>query len=155
MKAHQLKTWPQYFEEIFTGKKSFEVRINDRDFKIGDRLDFMEWNPEQEIYTGRHCHREISYILKSPNPFIELRNNVIISFAQFESSEKEEFHVWIIPERKEILLEDRGGGIPVGATEHIVFDIWDGALKLCHFLEKTIGYTLEIDNEAGRWQSLN
>ena len=76
-------------------------------------------------------------------------------FVQLESSEKEEFHVWIIPERKEILLEDRGGGIPVGATEHIVFDIWDGALKLCHFLEKTIGYTLEIDNEAGRWQSLN
>ena len=89
--------------------------------------------------------------------WIKLASHESASFIlnQFESSEKEEFHVWIIPERKEILLEDRGGGIPVGATEHIVFDIWDGALKLCHFLEKTIGYTLEIDNEAGRWQSLN
>jgi hypothetical protein len=72
-----------------------------------------------------------------------------------ESQEKEfmrdEYHVWVIPDRREIYVEDRGCGIPVGASEHIVLDNWDGALKLGRFLAKFCNYDIELDNEAGRW----
>lgn len=63
----------------------------------------------------------------------------------------DEFHVWVIPVKNEIFVEDRGGGYPVGATEHITFDTWEGAFKLGQFLAKFCNYTLELDNEAGRF----
>ena len=77
---HELKTWPIFFEAILNGTKTFEVRYNDRRFKVGDRLDLLEFNPdamENGEYTGRHCHRFISYILDS-NPFIDLQGYAIL-----------------------------------------------------------------------------
>ena len=68
-----------------------------------------------------------------------------------EDKINDEFHVWVIPVKKEIFVEDRGGGIPVGATEHIVFDTWEGAFKLGQFLSKFCNYNLELDNDAGRF----
>ena len=78
--VHKLKTWPVYFDDIFKGRKNFDIRKNDRDFKVGDDLLLEEWNPDIQKYTGRHCHREITYILND-NPFIELGENVILSIV--------------------------------------------------------------------------
>ncbi len=64
MKIHELKTWPECFKAILSGSKNFEVRKNDRNFRVGDRLDLMEYNPNLNDYTGRHTHRFITYILK-------------------------------------------------------------------------------------------
>jgi len=38
MSKHFLKTWAEYFEAVKSGNKTFEVRVNDRDFKVGDIL---------------------------------------------------------------------------------------------------------------------
>ncbi len=35
---HVLKTWPQYFDAVKRGDKTFEVRRNDRGFQKGDVL---------------------------------------------------------------------------------------------------------------------
>jgi hypothetical protein len=78
MKTHELKSWPEFFEPIFKEEKSFEVRKNDRDFKIGDRIMLKEYDPEIGSYTGRYCFRTITYIL-SENPFIDLKDYVILS----------------------------------------------------------------------------
>ena len=50
---HALKIHPEYFAEVLTGKKTFEVRENDRDYKTGDLLALNEYDPEKEAYTGR------------------------------------------------------------------------------------------------------
>ena len=54
---HDLKTWPEYFEAVVTGKKNFEIRkggsMSDRKFLTGDTLLLREWNPKGEEYTGR------------------------------------------------------------------------------------------------------
>ena len=34
--THTLKTWPQYFDAVKRGEKTFEVRRNDRGFQEGD-----------------------------------------------------------------------------------------------------------------------
>lgn len=61
---HELKAWPEFYQEIFLGHKNFEVRKSDRDFKVGDTLTLREWNPQSQDYTGNMLSRSISYILK-------------------------------------------------------------------------------------------
>lgn len=68
---HELKTWNEYFEEVFMGHKTFEVRKADRPFAKGDTLILKEWNPETESYTGRQMARNISYILEGGNFGVE------------------------------------------------------------------------------------
>ncbi len=82
----------------------------------------------------------------------KLYAELVLLEKEEESEEKEEeFHVWVIPERKEIYVEDRGCGVPVGATNHVSFDSWDGAVKLGKFLAEFCKYELELDNDAGRF----
>lgn len=50
---HALKTWPRFFELVISGRKTFEVRRDDRDFKPGDTLLLQEWEDMQQSYTGR------------------------------------------------------------------------------------------------------
>lgn len=61
---HALKTHPDYFAEIKSGKKNFELRKMDRPFKVGDKLHLQEWNPVTETYTGEEMQFNIGYILK-------------------------------------------------------------------------------------------
>ena len=49
---HYLKTLPEYYEKILDGTKRFELRKNDRDFKVGDWLHLAEWS-DPDGYTGR------------------------------------------------------------------------------------------------------
>ena len=62
MKVHNLKIKPCYFNDVIKGVKTFEVRYNDRDFKIGDYITLEEFN--NHGYTGRFITAEIIYILK-------------------------------------------------------------------------------------------
>lgn len=40
MKLHELKIKRKYFEEIIAKHKPFELRKNDRDFQVGDLVNF-------------------------------------------------------------------------------------------------------------------
>ncbi|MES0334785.1 MAG: DUF3850 domain-containing protein [Candidatus Magnetobacterium sp. LHC-1] len=66
---HGLKTWPEYFEKVITDEKRFEIRKNDRDFKVGDKLILIEFDPVTQKYTGRETERTIIYILDK-QPFV-------------------------------------------------------------------------------------
>lgn len=60
---HELKIMPEYFEAINKGVKTFELRINDRGFNVGDEIMFKEWDGSN--YTGRFLKKQVSYILKN------------------------------------------------------------------------------------------
>lgn len=61
--VHYLKTWTQFFNEVRSGIKQFEVRKNDRDFKIGDTLILEEFDPAKDAYTGAWVPERITYKL--------------------------------------------------------------------------------------------
>jgi hypothetical protein len=46
--THELKTWPEYFEAVARGEKTFEVRKNDRGFTKGDLLILRKWLPDAD-----------------------------------------------------------------------------------------------------------
>lgn len=58
------KIWPEYFEQIMSGKKKFELRLNDFEAKEGDILVLEEWNPIAREYTGRKTEKIISAVNK-------------------------------------------------------------------------------------------
>lgn len=80
MRTHTLKTWPEYFQAVLDGSKPFEVRKNDREFAVGDRLVLQEFIPPAILdgrspgtYTGRSVLKQVSYVLDR-NPFVDLVN---------------------------------------------------------------------------------
>jgi hypothetical protein len=59
--THDLKTWPEYYEQVENGSKSFEIRKNDRHFRVGDILVLKEWDSISG-YSGRETVRTVKYI---------------------------------------------------------------------------------------------
>lgn len=61
MKHHYLKILPEFYEAVKSGAKTFEVRLNDRDYQVNDVLHLQEFNNGE--YTGQELVKVISYIL--------------------------------------------------------------------------------------------
>lgn len=59
--THELKTVNPFFDDVYTGKKDFEIRKNDRNFKVGDRLKLVEI--ERGKISKRYVLKDIKYIL--------------------------------------------------------------------------------------------
>lgn len=61
---HELKCFPEYFQDVIDGKKTFEIRIHNRPYQVGDLLALNEYLPEAgDSYTGRSCVVLIDYML--------------------------------------------------------------------------------------------
>lgn len=60
---HELKILPKWFEAVQSNKKHFELRKNDRNFKVGDILILKEFQYDKGTYTGRRVKRKVNYIL--------------------------------------------------------------------------------------------
>lgn len=61
-RVHELKTLSPFFQAVRDGDKTFEVRKNDRGFRVGDTLELHEWD-ERNGYTGRAVQRRVTYVL--------------------------------------------------------------------------------------------
>jgi hypothetical protein len=64
---HRLKTWPGYYWAVVSGKKTFEVRKNDRLFNKGDILILQEYEPGDKAYTGQECEVIVTYVCVLPH----------------------------------------------------------------------------------------
>ena len=62
---HELKILPDFFNEVISGRKTFEVRTADRDFRVGDMLALNEYDAEAKCYTRNSCLVYIDYILNN------------------------------------------------------------------------------------------
>jgi ASC-1-like (ASCH) protein len=61
------KVWSKFFEKIKSGEKTFEVRLADTEYKVGDVLVLKEWDPDNNKYTGREIRKTITYVLLTKN----------------------------------------------------------------------------------------
>lgn len=84
MTEHNLKTWPEHFKDVSKGHKTFELRKNDRDYKVGDILWLEEYLPEEKKLTGHYVKVEVTHILHEINAkgFGLAENHVIMSFKK-------------------------------------------------------------------------
>lgn len=61
---HELKTWSVPFAAVWDGLKPYEIRRNDRDYKVGDRLVLREWTPVTNRYLGRKVEVVVTYMTR-------------------------------------------------------------------------------------------
>ena len=61
-KVHSIKIAPMYYRDIVTGRKTFELRKNDRGYRVGDYLELKEFKGRE--YTGRVTYAIITYMLE-------------------------------------------------------------------------------------------
>jgi uncharacterized protein DUF3850 len=67
-KTHVVKLWPEMFDDVASGVKSFDLRRNDRDYLVGDLLVMQEFDPKSGRYTGRETTRRVSYVMHGAGP---------------------------------------------------------------------------------------
>lgn len=60
MTVHKLKLFPEYFDAVANGIKTFEIRKNDRDYKVGDTLRLYEFDPKEEEFRAKAASNTIS-----------------------------------------------------------------------------------------------
>lgn len=83
-RVHDLKTWPEFFEEVISGRKVHEIRENDRDFRVGDALLLREYKPPPAgpfggvagDFTGRYTVRLVTYV--TPGGKWRLPDNICV-----------------------------------------------------------------------------
>jgi hypothetical protein len=71
---HELKTDPDVFDAVADGRKTHEIRCNDRDFKVGDGLLLRRTRYTGRTmslgmpleYTGEELRRVVSHVLLGP-----------------------------------------------------------------------------------------
>ena len=64
---HELKVLPQFYNGISSHRKTFEIRKDDRDYQVGDRILLREFDGEK--YTGNQTRRIITYILRDAKEY--------------------------------------------------------------------------------------
>jgi hypothetical protein len=97
MIVHRLKIWEEYFCDVQSGLKNFEIRQNDRDFKVGDCLVLEEVTHDDtgNLHpSGRSADVEVTYIADL-SPFVLPRSlkgfgSMIGMSIRLIGSEKEE-----------------------------------------------------------------
>ncbi len=72
--THELKIQPKYFRAILDGKKTFEIRKNDRGYKVGDKVVLKEWKDDK--YLGGEIHGVIKYM--NGDEFEGLRDGYVV-----------------------------------------------------------------------------
>ena len=58
------KIWPEYFDLIASGKKRYDLRLNDFEIEEGDSVLLEEWDPNTKEYTGRKIEKIVTNVDK-------------------------------------------------------------------------------------------
>ncbi len=63
MAHHELKCHPHFFAAIVEGKKTFEIRRDDRKYRVGDTMTLREYDPSFGYTRNETGPFEIAYLM--------------------------------------------------------------------------------------------
>lgn len=67
--VHVVKSWCYLYSAAIAGLKTHDFRdMTERDYKVGDRMHFREFDQTKGQYTGREALFEITYITDRNTP---------------------------------------------------------------------------------------
>lgn len=62
MTTHTLRSWCHLFQPMLDGIKTHDLRVDDRNYQVGDILHLQEYDITKGDYTGRELKMEVTYI---------------------------------------------------------------------------------------------
>lgn len=62
MAVHEVRSWTHLFQEMKAGRKTHDLRKNDRNYQVGDVLMLNEYDNVTGRYTGQKLAMHITYI---------------------------------------------------------------------------------------------
>ncbi len=86
MEYHILKTLNPHFTAVLEKRKTFEIRKNDRDFKVGDYLFLGEFILDTGVFTGRMVEVQVTYIFEPDGKVGGLEEGYVIIAFQYLGS---------------------------------------------------------------------
>lgn len=63
-KVHVLKTHPEPFADLRARRKTFEFRVDDREYEAGDTLWLEEFDPNADVQSGQVEVRIVPHLLR-------------------------------------------------------------------------------------------
>lgn len=60
--AHIVRSWTHLYQPMAAGLKTHDLRLNDRDYQVGDHMLMQEYDPATGTLTGQETLVEITYI---------------------------------------------------------------------------------------------
>lgn len=68
-KTHNIRLNSRWFDDVAEGRKTFELRKNDREYQVGDILELMEFDDGR--YSGRMTRCRVTYMLEKVDGLAE------------------------------------------------------------------------------------
>lgn len=95
MKLHELKILHKYLVEVDLGKKTFELRKNDRDYQVGDLIRFIDVREDDstanknqiEPNIDENTLYRITYVLKDVEKYGLDRDYCILAIKKLNIKE--------------------------------------------------------------------
>lgn len=84
MMTHAVKTWMNFYSDQEKGNKMFELRKDDRPYKVGDFFLSQEFDSKSDTYTGKEETYVISYILRNAEGFGLKEGYCIIQLVPYD-----------------------------------------------------------------------
>ncbi len=82
--THELKLNRKFFSAVASGKKTFEIRKDDRGYKVGDILILKEWDDIMNNFSGRSVKRQVTYIYNGCGQYGLARSYVVMALKEVE-----------------------------------------------------------------------
>ena len=101
-RIHFLKITPQYFGDVVSGNKMFEVRKDDRGFMLYDTLVLMEYTDE---FSGNFTVVSVQYILTSKDFPDGIKDDYCV--LGLTPAQKMDYERDLIPEARRANVEPR------------------------------------------------
>lgn len=82
MKTITKKILPIYYVAVEQNEKLFELRKDEDNVQVGDKLILREWDGQK--YTGRALSREVTYVLRNVSEYGLMDGYCIIGLKHFQ-----------------------------------------------------------------------
>lgn len=150
---HELKIAPEYFEAVSNGTKTFEIRRNDRDFKVGDIIKLKEFS--DHLYTGPMVLVKVLGVFSGLSDYGVDPEYVVLSIKVVENRVKwkqlinvlpipvlRDLRVYVLTRNGRLFVTSAGAhGISIGTAQQIL-----GVIELPLSYHGAMWAVIQIDN---------
>ena len=78
------KILPEFYREVASGNKAFEIRKDEDDVQVGDLITLREWDGKR--YTGCSVLAKVSYVLRDAEEYGLMSGYCIIGLRNISMS---------------------------------------------------------------------